>query len=163
MQEARLPIHFVPPCLVPSFGDCTAGELLEFTNRQLKITRVYAPHLWRPLLIGGLLFCLVFFGGAALVIVRALLALPYALPLCLLAVIYVLGAAKSLIRLKTVALVLPFSLAKSLPAHLLLWPVTSLLFLCNALLAIRSRRIQWRGISYELKSATEAVIIAREQ
>jgi hypothetical protein len=37
------------------------------------------------------------------------------------------------------------------------------LFLCNALLAMSSRRIKWRGISYELKSATEAVIIAREQ
>jgi cellulose synthase/poly-beta-1,6-N-acetylglucosamine synthase-like glycosyltransferase len=163
LQETKLPIHFVPACLVPSFGECTTGELLEFTNRQLKITRVYAPHLWRPLLLGSLLFCLVFFGGVAIVTVRAILALPYALPLCLLGVIYVLGAAKSLIRLRTVALVVPCSLAKSLPVHLLLWPFASALFLCNALLAMSSRRIKWRGISYELKSATEAVIIAREQ
>src|SRR6185503_11846517 len=43
LQEAKFPIHFVPACLVPSLGDCNVRELLEFTNRQLKITRVYAP------------------------------------------------------------------------------------------------------------------------
>jgi cellulose synthase/poly-beta-1,6-N-acetylglucosamine synthase-like glycosyltransferase len=44
LQEAKLPIHFVPACLVASLDDCSFKELLEFTNRQLKITRVYAPH-----------------------------------------------------------------------------------------------------------------------
>jgi hypothetical protein len=49
-----------------------------------------------------------------------------------------------------------------LPWHLLLWPFASALYLCNALAAGFSRRIKWRGIDYELKSATEAVIISRE-
>jgi ceramide glucosyltransferase len=53
LQEAKLPVRFVPACLVASVGDCTAKELLEFTNRQLKITRVYAAHLWKPVLIGS--------------------------------------------------------------------------------------------------------------
>ncbi len=165
LQEARLPIHFVPACLVPSLEDCNAGELLEFTNRQLKITRVYAPHLWKPLLIGSLLFTLVFFGGAALVIVRAILGLPFAIPLLLLATIYALGTAKSYIRLRAAAIPLAGfqqRLWRTLPAHLLLWPLGSALYLWNALVAGFSRRIKWRGITYELKSATEAVIIARE-
>ena len=34
----------------------TLAELLEFSNRQLKITRVYAPHLWKPVLLGSLCF-----------------------------------------------------------------------------------------------------------
>src|SRR6185436_19170072 len=76
LQEAKLPIHFVPACLVASVGDCASGELLEFTNRQLKITRVYASLLWRPLLIGSFLFCAVFFGGLVLAVVRASLHLP---------------------------------------------------------------------------------------
>lgn len=165
LQEAKLPIHFVPACLVASMGDCSAKELLEFTNRQLKITRVYAPHLWKPVLIGSLLFCAVFFGGFALVIVRALLRVPNALPLAALLLIYLLGAAKAYIRLK--AVVIPLAtyqkqLSRSLPAHLLLWPFASALYLCNALAAAFSRRIKWRGITYELKSATEAVIISRE-
>jgi len=165
LQEAKLPIHFVPACLVASTGDCTVGELFEFTNRQLKITRVYAAHLWQPVLVGSLLFCTVFFGGIALVIARAWLHLPYALPLTGLVLIYLLGAAKAYIRLKAVAIPLASyqqRLSRSLPSHLVLWPFASALYLCNALTAAVSRRITWRGITYELKSATEAVIISRE-
>jgi ceramide glucosyltransferase len=162
LQEAGLPIHFVPACLVPSVGDCNWRELLEFTNRQLKITRVYAAHLWRPLLAGSLLFCAVFYGGLLLTIARAGLQLSWRAPLLVLFLIYVLGAAKAYIRLRAVALALPThrkELNKSLPAHLLLWPISSALYLFNALAAAGSRRITWRGITYELKSATEAVII----
>jgi hypothetical protein len=46
-------------------------------------------------------------------------------------------------------------------AHTTLWPVASLLFLYNALAAI-SRRIKWRGITYELKSPTETVILSND-
>jgi cellulose synthase/poly-beta-1,6-N-acetylglucosamine synthase-like glycosyltransferase len=165
LQQAALPIHFVPACLVASVGDCSAGELLEFSNRQLKITRIYASHLWKPVLIGSLLFCAVFFGGIFLVATRVLVGRSYALALVALLLIYLLGAAKAYIRLKAVAI--PLSnyqneLSRSLPGHLLLWPFASALYLCNALAAAFSRRIKWRGITYELKSATEAVIISRE-
>lgn len=166
LQEAKLPIHFVPACLVASVGDCSAKELLEFTNRQLQITRVYSAHLWKPVLLGSLLFCLVFFGGFALVVTRAVMRLPFAAPLIALSLIYLLGAAKSYIRLKAVAIPLVSyrkHLWRSLPAHLLLWPFASALYLCNAVTAAFSRRIKWRGITYELKSANEAVIIAREE
>ena len=165
LQEAKLPIHFVPACLVPSVGDCSARELLEFTNRQLRITRIYAPHLWRPLLIGSSLFCAVFFGGLALIVARAILHLPNTLLLIALLSIYTLGTAKAYVRLKAVAI--PLSnyrkqLLRTRPAHLLLWPVASLLYLYNTVVAACSRRIRWRGITYELKSSTEAVIIARQ-
>jgi cellulose synthase/poly-beta-1,6-N-acetylglucosamine synthase-like glycosyltransferase len=166
LQQAKLPIQFVPACLVASVGDCSLSELLEFSNRQLKITRVYASHLWTPLLVGSLLFCVVFFGGALLVMTRAVLGFSFALPLGVLLLIYVLGAAKAFIRLKAVAIPLKNyekRLFRSLPAHLLLWPFASALYLCNALTAMFSRTIKWRGITYELKSATEAVIISRDK
>jgi cellulose synthase/poly-beta-1,6-N-acetylglucosamine synthase-like glycosyltransferase len=164
LQRAKLPIHFVPGCLVPSFDGCTMKELLEFSNRQLKITRVYSPHLWKPLLMGSLLFTTVFFGGLALVIVRAAIGLNSVLPLVLLFLIFLLGAAKAYVRLKAVTLALSGyqeQISRSLWAHLLLWPIASALFLWNAVVAGFSRRIEWRGITYELKSATEAVIIRR--
>jgi cellulose synthase/poly-beta-1,6-N-acetylglucosamine synthase-like glycosyltransferase len=165
LHRAKLPIHFVPACLVASVGDCTTKELLEFTNRQLKITRTYAPHLWKPLLVGSLLFCAGFFGGLALVVARAILGLSFVLPLVALVAIFLLGTAKAYIRLKAVSIPLAGyqpQLAKSLPAHLLLWPFASALYLSNAVMAGFSRRIKWRGITYELNSATEAVIISRE-
>lgn len=165
LREAELPIRFVPSCLVPSFGACSFHELLEFTTRQLKITRVYAPHFWRSVLLGSLLFVIVFFGGMALVVTRAALGLPFIVPLVLLLVIFGLGAAKGLVRLRAVSLVLAnyqVSTRQSWLAHLCLWPFTSLVYLYNALVAAFSRRIKWRGITYELKSPTEAVIISRE-
>jgi cellulose synthase/poly-beta-1,6-N-acetylglucosamine synthase-like glycosyltransferase len=165
LREAKLPIHFVPDCLTVSFDDCGFRELLEFTTRQLKITRVYAAHLWQAVLFGSLLFVLAFFGGLALLVVRAALGLSVAVPLILLAIIFVLGAAKAWIRVRAVRIALANygpHLGSSLLGHLLLWPFASALFLCNALAAAFSRRIKWRGIRYELKSPTEAVIISRQ-
>lgn len=166
LQEAKLPIHFVPNSLLPSLDGSNLRELFEFTNRQLKITRVYAPHLWRSVLIGSALFTAVFFGGLILVIVRASQGLSYAMPLLLLFIIYLLGAMKSYIRLQAVAGALKShrkQIINSLPGHVLLWPLASALFLVNAIVAGSSRRIEWRGITYELKSATEAVIIRTKQ
>jgi ceramide glucosyltransferase len=165
LGEAKLPIHFVPTCLVASLDDCGFRELLEFTNRQLKITRVYAAHLWKPVLIGSLLFSLVFFGGIALIGARAATGLSFAIPLSLLCVIFLLGAAKAYVRFRAVGIPLsPYRehLIRGVWAHLLLWPIASALYLVNALASAFSRRIKWRGITYELKSPTEAVIISRE-
>jgi len=68
---------------------------------------------------------------------------------------------KSLLRFRAVSRVLETS-RRDLLAHILLWPFASLLYLYNAIVAGCSRRINWRGITYELKSPTEAVIISRE-
>lgn len=162
LRRAHLPIHFVPACLTASLEDCGFRELLEFTNRQLKITRVYAPPFWKAVLMGSLLFVLVFFGGLALIITRATLGLTYAVPLALITAIYALGIAKAALRWRAVSLPLSAyraQLQKGLAAHLLLWPLASVIYLYNALCAAFSRRIEWRGLTYELKSPTETVII----
>jgi ceramide glucosyltransferase len=165
LNAAGLPIKFVPQCLTPSFEDCTLRELFEFTNRQMKITRAYAAHLWKGVLVGSALFALVFLGGLVLVSARAILGLSFATPLFLLAVIFVMGAMKAHLRLAAVRLAIPDARLRSVGttlAHLTLWPLASLLYLYNSLAAAVSRRILWRGITYELKSASETVIIRRE-
>jgi hypothetical protein len=76
-----------------------------------------------------------------------------------------LGSLKSYIRLRAVSEPLEAyhkHLFAGIFAHLLLWPLASALFLINAIAAACSRRVEWRGITYELKSATEAVIIRRK-
>jgi cellulose synthase/poly-beta-1,6-N-acetylglucosamine synthase-like glycosyltransferase len=157
LKEAKLPIHFTPNCLVASVGDCDFRELFEFTTRQIKITRVYAAHLWLPLLLGSALFAIAFFGGLILIGVHPRSSAAYVFPL----VIFTLGAAKSFIRFRAVSAILQTSRADML-AHIFLWPFASLLYLYNAIAAGFSRRIKWRGITYELKSPSEAVIISRE-
>lgn len=165
LHEADLPIKFIPQCLTPSFEDCTWRELFEFTNRQMKITRAYAAHLWKGVLFGSAMFALVFFGGIALVITRGLMGLSFATPLLLLLVIFTMGAMKAHLRLRAVALAINDPRIRSLGStlvHVFLWPFASLLYLCNALAALFSRRITWRGIGYELKSGSETVIIRGE-
>lgn len=164
LQENHRPIHFIPSCLVPSFEDCGFRELLEFTNRQLKITRVYAPHLWKPLLAGSLLFVLVFFGGLLLISFHTFHGKFSWVASVMLLLIFFLGAAKSYIRLRAVETPLAeyrSELRKSLAAHLLLWPFASMLYLINSLTAAFSRTIEWRGTKYKLKSPGETVIIDR--
>jgi cellulose synthase/poly-beta-1,6-N-acetylglucosamine synthase-like glycosyltransferase len=157
LKEAKLPIHFTPLCLVASVGDCDFHELIEFTTRQIKITRVYASHLWLPLLLGSSLFTIAFFGGLILIGFHPRSPVAYVFPL----IIFVLGAAKAVIRFRAVSTVLRTS-QRDLVAHIFLWPFASLLYLYNAIVAGFSRRLKWRGITYELKSPSEAVIISRE-
>jgi cellulose synthase/poly-beta-1,6-N-acetylglucosamine synthase-like glycosyltransferase len=156
LKEAKLAIHFTPNCLVASVGDCDFKELLEFTTRQIKITRVYARHLWLPLLLGSTLFTITFFGGLILISLFPRLSVAFFLLL-----IFALGMAKSFIRFRAVSRILKTS-NRDLVAHVLLWPIASLLYLYNAIVAGFSQRITWRGITYELKSPREAVIISRD-
>jgi cellulose synthase/poly-beta-1,6-N-acetylglucosamine synthase-like glycosyltransferase len=165
LHEASLPIKFVPYCLTPSFHRSQWNELVEFTTRQLKIARAYASHLWKSVFIGSLIFVVTFFGGFVLVAVRAGLRLSFLTPLVLLLLIFAMGAVKSHLRLHAVTLVIANERMRTWPttlAHTCLWPVASLLFLVNALAAAVSRCIKWRGITYELKSPTETVILRRE-
>lgn len=166
LRSASLPIYFVPACLTASVEDCNFSELLEFTTRQLKITRVYAPHFWQAVLLGSILFVSVFFGGIILVITRAAMGYTYALPLVLLTLMFILGACKAHLRLLAVRTALRLydePLRRGAFMHLTLWPLTSALYLYNALCALFSRHINWRGITYELKSPTETVIIERQK
>ena len=157
LKEAKLPIHFTPLCLVASVGDCDFHELIEFTTRQIKITRVYASHLWLPLLLGSSLFTIVFFGGLILIGFH-----PHSPAVYFsLLIIFALGAAKSVVRFRAVSSVLRTS-RRDLVAHIFLWPIAQLVYLYNAIVAGFSRRLTWRGITYELKSPGEAVIISRE-
>lgn len=163
LRRAKLPIQFVPDCLTASHEDCGFRELLEFTTRQLKITRVYAPHFWQVVLFSNLLFVLIFFGGLALIITRGLLGLSFTWPLAFVLAIYILGILKAYLRLRGVSIPLTEytrELRRDAFAHLFLWPLASVLYLYNALAALFSRRIKWRGITYELKSPQETGIIA---
>lgn len=166
LSAESLPVHFVPACLTASLEDCTFRELFEFTTRQMKITRVYAGHLWKAVLVSGLIFVPTFFGGIALIVTRAALSLSYAWPLALISVTYALGVWKAWLRWRAVNLVLVNYrklLRRDAPAQLFLWPLATAIFLHNALAAGFSRRINWRGITYELRSPTETVITSHNQ
>ena len=99
VQDAGLRVRFEPRCLVPSLEEATFKSLIEFTTRQVIITRVYRPAVWWTGLISHLLFNAGFFGGIALAISRALGGNVPVTALIGLSVIFILGSVKGWLRI----------------------------------------------------------------
>jgi cellulose synthase/poly-beta-1,6-N-acetylglucosamine synthase-like glycosyltransferase len=136
-------IAFVPECLIPSYGDCTWRELLEFTTRQILIARVYDRVTWRMALVTQSIFNVAFWGGL-------LLPWPYWI---VTPVLYALAGIKSFIRYEAVATVLPDgALSKHRASYILLAPLTALLFEYNLIRSAFTRSMTWRQIRYRLIS-----------
>ena len=58
LEQANRSIVFLPECIVPSFVETDFTGLMEFTNRQVLITRVYAEKMWGIATGTHLLYCL---------------------------------------------------------------------------------------------------------
>jgi ceramide glucosyltransferase len=142
-QAAHTRIVFVPECLIPSYGECSFRELLEFSTRQIIITRVYHPGLWRVGFIGHTIFNAAFWF------------LPFRHPLLWL-VIYALSAAKCWVRYSAVKTVLPrSSLSRQGWFYILCSPLVALVYLYNLAVSAAGTEIVWRQIHYKLVSPNE--------
>lgn len=164
IRSAGFDIAFAPECLVPSLIQMDRRQLLEFTNRQLIITRVYAPKLWLTAALGHLFYCATLFTGLAVFCEHALSGLPM-LPIVVIAAVPpVLAAIRGLLRFIAATDLLPEWRAKLLAnawAWTLLAPVVPFLFLYNSAVAAFRRRIIWRGTRYELVSAAKTRVLSR--
>jgi len=142
-QRAGVRIVFVPECLVPSYGECSLRELLEFTTRQIIITRVYHPTLWWIGFAGHIIFKAAFW------------ILPFAHPGLWFSV-YALSVAKSWIRYRAVTTVLPPpALSRYGWFYILSSPLVALLYVYNMIASALSTEIVWRDIHYKLVSPNE--------
>lgn len=161
MKQANLPIYFVPQCLTATVEDCTFGELLEFSTRQMKITRVYAAHLWKASFAGAFLFTAIFWSGVLLLFFLS--GWHFWLTSAFLFVIFALGAAKAWLRLSAVKLVLKDyekELNRQFLWQITLWTISPALYFCNCFRAWLSRKIVWRGIEYNLPSPDSTEILS---
>lgn len=161
MNNARLRIKFVPRALTASVENCTFQEMLEFTTRQIKITRVYMPHLWLMSLVGSGLFCSVLTAAFLITIFSRSNSLLVWAAIATLFSVSVLSIGKSWLRLKAVRLVLPQhepQLKKQFIAQNTLWLFAPYLFLYNSTAALISRRMYWRGKKYNMVSAEKTVV-----
>jgi len=161
MNAGDLPIKFVPEALVASVENCTIGQLFEFTNRQMKITRVYMPKLWLMSFFGSALFNSVLISAFLIVIFsKANTALVWAAIFTLITVSG-FSVGKAWTRLRAVRLVLSQH-ARALDRQWLtqntLWLITPAVFLVNCFSAL-SRRMRWRGTEYEMASPEVTKII----
>jgi cellulose synthase/poly-beta-1,6-N-acetylglucosamine synthase-like glycosyltransferase len=164
VHEQGQRIKFVPQCLVASRSDLTIKDLLEFTTRQMRITRVYSPGVWRLACVSHALFNLTFWGGLLWLAGSSLASLP-GIPdpslANLLAGVFILGAVTGVIREAVAARLLDAGYRKKWCANLSLGPVVSLVYLYNVIASARTTRIVWREIVYDLISPGETVILHR--
>ncbi len=165
MNAAGRPIVFVPQAVTASIEDSSLLQTIEFTNRQMKITRVYATPLWLMSFIGSVLFIAVMLAAFLIVILDRTNSLPVWIGLSVLFLVTFFSVGKAWLRLRAVRLVLTDYKAKLKHQFWLqttLWLLSPVLFLINCIAAALSKRMTWRGITYELKSPTETVIIRGE-
>jgi len=163
MNAANLPIVFVPKALTASIEDCSFREMLEFTTRQMKITRVYARKLWILSFLGSGLFCVVMIWSLLLAMFSLHNDVSVWVAVVTLTFVSALSVGKSYLRLRAVRLVLrsySAELQKQLLPQLTLWFVSPIVFLINSFAALFSRRMTWRGVIYEMVSAKETRIVA---
>lgn len=155
MKENDLPVYFVPQALTASFENYSFGKLLEFTTRQMKITRVYAPNLWLASFLGSFLFNLVMIWAIFLMIFSELKSFSFWFALLAFAAISIFSTGKAHLRLKAVKLALKSyekDLDKQFWTQNILWIFSPAIFFYNSVCALFSRKIVWRGIRYELES-----------
>jgi ceramide glucosyltransferase len=162
LQKNGRRIKFVPRCMTLSIADATLRSLLEFTTRQVIITRIYNARLWWTGIISQVLFNGGFFGGLIWASVNLASGRPAPVIYLLLGLIYCLGSAKGLLRLLAARLMLPQAarlITRLWWIYCLLWPLVSLLYLYNFLKSATTRRILWRGVLYEMRSPEETIVI----
>ncbi len=165
LRNLGRPIQFVPECLVPTLHDVDFDGLLAFTNRQMVITRVYAPGLWALVALGNLLYVLTMLLGLGLCLAAWLTGAPGAQFLLLALVPALLAAARGYLRLLAVSDLLPAWNQQLLAygwAWTLLAALVPFLYLWNSLVAAVTRRITWRGIRYELLSPDQTRVLSRQ-
>src|SRR5260370_42423673 len=100
-------IGFSTECLTPSYAETDLQVLLEFTNRQTLITRVYADRVWAPAAATHLLYCLTLLLGAMMILSDFLQQRPAFHIATLTFLPIVLSSIRSSIRLIGVTEVLP--------------------------------------------------------
>jgi hypothetical protein len=162
VQAADLGIAHVPQALTATVEGCTWGELLEFTTRQMKITRVYMSHLWVMSFVGSALFNLVIIWAFLIIVLSRENTWQVWTAMTTLLLVSAFSIGKAWLRLKAVSLALPQyerELGQQFFTQNTLWLLSPLLFLYNSICALMSRQLVWRGTKYQLKSPTETVII----
>ncbi len=157
-------ICFEPRCLVASREDSSFAQFLRWTNRQIIITRVYAPRLWRMGLAGHVLYSLAFVWGF-FVLLDPPAGWERLAAVALLAVILGLGMSKGKIRAIVAREIFPEEREFLARYGKRYWQLTLLVpwvMMWNFVAAGFVRTIEWSGVRYRLHSDHEVEILGRE-
>ena len=164
LRAAGKPIEFVPECLVPTLRDFDFASLLNFTTRQITITRVYDSDIWRAGAATHLFYVASLLLGLVSIATATISGEQWISVALVMFLIALLAAIKGLVRWLAAMELLPTwkaQLVKFAWAWSFLSPLTSFVFAVNFASSAFNRRVQWRGITYELVSPSQTRIISR--
>src|SRR6266478_3875759 len=148
-------IVFLPECLTLSYVETDFDGLMEFTNRQILITRVYADKVWAPAAATHFLYCLTLVFGTLLVFGDLLAQRPAFHLLTLTFLAPLISAIRGSIRFIGVTEALPFARSQITGQawiYVLMTVFIPFLYLVNFVNSLITRRIRWRGVTCELIS-----------
>ncbi len=163
LHQAGRSIMFLPDCLTVSYVEATFASLLEFTNRQILITRVYAERMWAFGFATHTLYCLTLVLGILLTLGDLAAGLPAFHHAVLTFLPVLLGMMRSSLRVAAVTDVLSSLRGQIMGQawiYILLTVIIPFLYLVNFVMSLVTRKIRWRTITYELISPNQTRILA---
>jgi len=175
MKDAKLKIHYEPRCLIGSYGPCTWRELLEWSTRQMTITKIYSRKLWYLALSSQWSFGLVWWWALAGAIVTnwpgavspeltsglVWNSSPWKYPLVV-GMLFLMGAVRGIYRVKTIQQIHPehrTEIRRYAWSYVLLFPIASTLTAYNLLASAFTSSLNWRGVRYEVQSPRQMRVV----
>ncbi len=163
LERNNRSILFIPECLTLSYVETDFPGLLEFTNRQILITRVYADKVWAPAAATHLLYCMTLLLGVILILSEIIEQRPAFHIATLTFLPVLLSSIRSSIRLIGVTEALPAGRSQIMGQawiYILLTVFVPFLYVVNFVNSLVTRRIRWRGMAYELISPEQTRIVS---
>jgi ceramide glucosyltransferase len=162
IEQSRRQIVFLPECLTPSYVQTDFPGLLEFTTRQVRITKVYRPQMWAVAFATHFLYCLTFLVGIVCFMQLTAASRPAFQVMTLWVLFVLLAAIRGAFRVIGVTEALP-ALRSQIMAqswiYILLAIVIPFLYVVNFVSSLFGRRLRWRGIEYELISPDQTRVV----
>jgi ceramide glucosyltransferase len=164
LDRAGKPIIFCPECFAATLHPWTWAELLEFTNRQMLIARVYSHRRWLQGGLVNLAYVLTMIYAVFAIVYLMIDGDPWSQLLLVALAVPLLAAMKGVLRIVAINEAIPewkSKLQETSWLFLVLEPIAPFLFAWNFIASLLTRRIRWRGIRYELVSPNMTRILKR--
>jgi cellulose synthase/poly-beta-1,6-N-acetylglucosamine synthase-like glycosyltransferase len=164
IEHSRRQIVFLPECLTPSFVQTDFPGLLEFTSRQLRITRVYRKNMWATAFATHVLYCMTLVLGLWVALNLTFESRPAFQITTVLILPLLLAAIRGAIRVIGVTEALPALRAQIMSQswiYILLAIPLPFLYVVNFCSSLVGRKLRWRGIEYELISPEQTRVLTR--
>ena len=163
IERSGRQIVFLPECLTPSYVQSDFPGVLEFTTRQVRITRVYRPQMWAAAFATHFLYCFTLLLGLICALALAFASRPAFHVTTLWVLPILLAAIRGALRVIGVTEALPSFRAQVMAQswiYILLAIFVPYLYLYNFCASLLGRRLRWRGIEYELISPEQTRVLS---